>query len=184
MMHEFPRLPEYAPAVAGVRPKSRRFVKAVPPQPLGRPLRGVLFDMCNILYDDTVWRRWVLQLLSRLGLTTNYCSFFRLWDRDFLDDVHTGRRQFREAFAGFLRCVGLTTGQINEVEAASHARRRHLEKHTRPLPGVRHTLWGLHQAGFVLGLVCDSEHSSSELRSGCSDSASKSCFRRWFRRSI
>ena len=165
MTHEFPRLPELAPAVADVRPKSRRYVKAVPPQPLARPLRGVLFDMCNILYDDTVWRRWVLQLLGKMGLYTNYCSFFRLWDRDFLDDVHTGRREFREAFESFLRCAGLSGGQIDEVEAASHARRRHLEKHARPLPGVRHTLWRLHQAGFVMGLICHSEHPATELRS-------------------
>lgn len=165
MAHEFFRLPELVPAVADVRLKSRRYLKAVPPQPLARPLRGVVFDMCNILYDDTVWRRWVLQLLGRLGLYTNYCSFFRLWDRDFLGDVHTGRREFREAFESFLRCAGLTSGQINEVEAASHARRRHLEKHARPLPGVRHTLWRLHQEGFVMGLVCDSEHPAAELRS-------------------
>jgi beta-phosphoglucomutase-like phosphatase (HAD superfamily) len=164
MTHDFPRLSELIPTMADIRPKSRRYVKAVPPQPLRRPLRGILFDMCNILYDDTVWRRWVLQLLGRLGLYTNYHSFFRLWDRDFLDDVHTGRRDFREAFGAFLRCAGLSPGQINEVEAASHARRRHLEKHARPLPGVRHTLWRLHQAGFIMGLVCDSEVPSSELR--------------------
>ncbi len=164
MAHEFNRFPDLVPVVADVRAKSRRYVKAVPPQPLTRALRGVLFDMCNILYDDTVWRRWVLQLLGKMGLYTNYCSFFRLWDRDFLDDVHTGRREFREAFGSFLRCAGLSNGQINEVEAASHARRRHLEKHARPLPGVRHTLWRLHQAGFVMGVVCDSEHSATELR--------------------
>ena len=102
------------------------------------------------------WGRW--------GFTTNYFSFFRLWDRDFLADVHTGRREFREAFESFLRCVGLSAGQIDEVEAASHARRRHLEKHARPLPGVRNTLWRLHQAGFVMGLLCDSEHPTAELR--------------------
>lgn len=164
MTHEFTRLSQLIPPVAGVRPKSRRYLKAVPPQPLARPLRGVLFDMCNILYDDTVWRRWILQLLGKMGLHTNYCSFFRLWDRDFLDDVHTGRREFREAFESFLRCAGLSAGQIDEVEAAGHARRRLLESHARPLPGVRQTLWRLHQAGFALGLVCDSEHSAVELR--------------------
>jgi HAD superfamily hydrolase (TIGR01509 family) len=164
MTHGFPRLPELVPSVAHVRPKSQRYLKSVPPQPLDRALRGVLFDMCNVLYDDTVWRRWVLQLLGKMGLYTNYCSFFRLWDRDFLGEVHTGKRVFREAFESFLLCAGLSVGQIDEVEAASHARRRHLEKHARPLPGVRHTLWRLHQEGFVMGLICDSEHSAAELR--------------------
>jgi HAD superfamily hydrolase (TIGR01509 family) len=125
---------------------------------------GVLFDMCNILYDDTVWRRWVLRLLSRLGLSTNYCSFFRVWDRDYLDEVHRGERDFRQAFAAFLRCAGLSGGQIDEVEAAGHARRRHLEDHCRPLPGVRNTLWRLHQLGFVLGVISNSEHPAAALR--------------------
>jgi phosphoglycolate phosphatase-like HAD superfamily hydrolase len=121
--------------------------------------------MCNILYDDTVWRRWVLMLLSRLGLSTNYCSFFRLWDREYLEEVHRGRRDFRQAFASFLQDAGLSSGQIDEVEAASHARRRQLEAHSRPLPGVRNTLWRLHQEGFAMGVICDSEHPAAELRS-------------------
>jgi FMN phosphatase YigB (HAD superfamily) len=133
-------------------------------QPLHKPVNGILFDMCNILYDDTVWRRWVLLLLTRLGLSTNYCSFFRLWDRDYLEDVHRGQRDFREAFASFLHCAGMSQGQIDEVEAASHARRRQLEAHCRPLPGVRNTLWRLHQEGFVMGGICDSEHTSAVLR--------------------
>ncbi len=134
------------------------------PQPLRKTVEGILFDMCNILYDDTVWRRWVLQLLSRLGLCTNYYSFFRLWDRDYLDEVHRGRRDFRQSFAAFLRCAGLSQGQIDEVEAASHARRRQLEDHARPLPGVRRTLWRLHQEGFAMGVICDSEHPAAWLR--------------------
>ena len=37
------------------------------PSRLATPVRGLLLDMCNVLYDDTVWRRWVLQLLGHLG---------------------------------------------------------------------------------------------------------------------
>ena len=107
----------------GATRHSRRFHRPAQPNPLAKAVSGILFDMCNILYDDTVWRRWVLMLLSRLGLSTNYCSFFRLWDREYLEDVHRGRRDFRQAFASFLQCAGLTPGQIDEVEAASHARR-------------------------------------------------------------
>ena len=102
---------------AGHPPRSAR---------LPEPVRGVLFDACNVLYDDTVWRRWVLKLLCHLGLHTNYCCFFRVWERDYLDEVHRGGRDFCDAFAAFLRSVGLTPGQIDEVQAASQGRRRHL----------------------------------------------------------
>ena len=143
---------------------NRRFRRPIEPIPLAKAVSGVLFDMCNILYDDTVWRRWVLMLLSRLGLSTNYCSFFRLWDREYLDEVHRGRRDFRQAFASFLQCAGLSSGQIDEVEAASHARCRQLEALCRPLPGVRNTLWRLHQQGFAMGVICNSEHNALALR--------------------
>jgi HAD superfamily hydrolase (TIGR01509 family) len=148
----------------GATQRNRRIHHPLQPRSLNKAISGILFDMCNILYDDTVWRRWVLMLLSRLGLSTNYCCFFRIWDRDYLEEVHCGRRDFREAFASFLRSSGLSSGQIDEVEAASHARRRHLEAHTRPLPGVRNTLWRLHQEGFAMGVICDSEHPAAELR--------------------
>jgi len=135
------------------------------PGPIGLPgpVRGVLFDGCNVLYDDTVWRRWVLKLLANLGLHTNYRCFFRVWERDFLDDVHRGRRGFRDAFAAFLRSAGLSSGQIDEVQAACQGRRRHLEAGTRPLPGVKTALGRLHQSGLVLGVICNSEHPASVL---------------------
>ena len=56
-----------------------------------RPIRGLLLDACNILYDDTAWRRWLLRLLMRLGLRTEYGPFFRIFDRDYLDAVYRGR---------------------------------------------------------------------------------------------
>ncbi len=134
------------------------------PARLPGSIRGVLFDMCNVLYDNTVWRRWVLQLLSHLGLHANYRCFFRVWDRDYLDDVHRGRRGFGEAFEAFLRSVGLTPGQIDEVNAACQTRRRHLEASARPLPGVKSTLTRLHQRGIVLGAICNSEHPAGVLQ--------------------
>ena len=134
------------------------------PARLPGPVRGVLLDTCNVLYDDTVWRRWVLQLLTHLGLHTNYHCFFYVWDRDYLDDVHRGRCGFCEAFEAFLRAAGLSRGQIEEVEAACQARRRLLETETRPLPGVRSTLARLHRFGMVLGAIANSDCPARQLR--------------------
>ncbi len=127
------------------------------------PVRGLLFDICDVLYDATVWRRWLLQLLRRLGLQTNYRCFYRVWDRDYLPNVHRGRCEFREAFEAFLSAVGLSRPQIDEVEAACQARRRQLEAEARPLPGVKTTITRLNAAGLVLGTLSDSEHSAIVL---------------------
>ncbi|HUT09766.1 MAG TPA: HAD-IA family hydrolase [Thermoguttaceae bacterium] len=134
------------------------------PARLGGPIRGVLLDMCNVLYDATLWRRWVLQLLTRLGLHTSYRSFFKIWDRDYLDAVHRGQREFCEAFEAFLASAGLSRAQIDEVEGACQARRRILQEGARPLPGVKTTLGRLHKSGFVLGAISNSESPASVLQ--------------------
>ena len=134
------------------------------PARLTGQIRGLLFDMGNVLYDDTVWRRWVLKLLSHLGLHTNYHCFFRIWDRDYLNDVHRGRREFCEAFEAFLLSAGLSRGQIDEVEAACRTRRHQLEAGARPLPGVKTTLKLLHRSNLTLGVLSNSEHSAHALR--------------------
>ena len=131
--------------------------------PLPRPMAGLLFGLDNVLHDATVWRRWLLHLLGRLGVHTHYHSFYGVWDRDFLQDVHRGRRDFCEAFQTFLLSVGLSPAQIDEVEAACKAQRRQLENGARPLPGVKATLIRLHAAGLVLGVLSNSEHRADAL---------------------
>jgi HAD superfamily hydrolase (TIGR01509 family) len=149
------------PRLAGISTAGHRLPR---PTRLPGQIGGVLFDMGNVLYDDTLWRRWVLRLLSHVGLHTTYRSFFRIWDRDYLDDVHRGRREFYEAFEAFLLSAGLSHSQIDEVEAACRARRHQLEADARALPGVKTTLERLHQSGLALGVVSNSEHPAFVLR--------------------
>jgi HAD superfamily hydrolase (TIGR01509 family) len=129
-----------------------------------RLIQGLLFDLGDVLYDATAWRRWLLQLLARLGLHAHYRALFRVWDDEFLDDVHRGRREYSEAFQAFLLSIGLSRAQIDEVQAASQARKRALETHVRPLPGVRSTIERLAARGVTLAVLSDSEQSGEELR--------------------
>jgi len=130
---------------------------------LSRPARGLLFDMGDVLVDATLWRRWLLRVLSRLGLHTNYRSFYHIWDHDFLQDVHRGRREFSEAFGAFLLSAGLSPGQIDEVEAACQTRRSQWEQTARLLPGVKLALAKLHAAGVVMAVLSDSEYPATVL---------------------
>ena len=127
-----------------------------------RPVRGLLFDLGDVLYDATVWRRWLLQLLSRLGLHTHYRAFFHLGDHEYLADVYRGRRDFNEAFRVFLLAAGLSHGQIDEVQAACKARRTECETTARALPGVKTTLRRLHASGIALGVTCNCEHPAAD----------------------
>ena len=71
---------------------SRPAAVAVRPGQLPCEVRGAMFDMCNVLCDETAWRRWILQLLTHMGLKTRPECLFRVWDRDYLDDVNRGLR--------------------------------------------------------------------------------------------
>ena len=131
-----------------------------------RPIRGLLLDLGDVIHDTTVWRRWLVRMLARTGLLgprADYKEFYRVWDREYLGDVHRGRREFCEAFRAFLASLGLTGAQIDEVELACQTRRRLLDADAQPLPGVRATLARLDEAGIVLGVLTDSEYPASVL---------------------
>jgi HAD superfamily hydrolase (TIGR01509 family) len=145
-----------------------------------RGVRGLLFDMGDVLYDATLWRRWLLQVLARMGIHTPYRDFYRVWDRDYLPAVHCGRREYHEAFCTFLTSLGLAHGVIDEIEAASQARRRELIATLRPLPGVRPTLAQLQADGMSLAVLSDSESPAVELRQRLEKLGIDQCFRAVF----
>jgi HAD superfamily hydrolase (TIGR01509 family) len=120
--------------------------------------------MGDILYDATVWRRWLWRLLSHMGIAVDYRCLFELWDRNYLAAVQRGERDYPRAFREFLGSLGLRPGQVDEVEAASHAQRRQLEEHTRAYPGVAPTLDVLRSVGVRLAVLSDSESAADQLR--------------------
>lgn len=147
-----------------------------PSQALART-RGLLFDLDDVLYDATLWRRWLAQLLARLGRGTSYPGMFERWDQGYADTVHRGQQSFDDAFQEFLASLGLTRGQVDEVVAATHARRRELAEAARPLPCVRSTLGRLGEAGFALAVLCDAEHSAPAVREQLAQLGLAECFR-------
>jgi len=135
---------------------------AVPSQQ--QPVAGLIFDLEDVLYDATVWRRWLLQLLSRIGLHAEYHDFFRLWERDFLHDVYLGRCEYWESFRRLLDFVGLSAGRIEEIVAASYVRQRDWEQTIRPLPGVPATLAQLTaDGGTMLAVLTNSDQNEAAL---------------------
>jgi len=132
-------------------------------QPL-RLVSGLVLDAGNILYDDTAWRRWLVRLLARLGLRTEYELFFRILDRDYLDAVYRGLRSFGDAMDSFLISAGLSAGQVEEVHHALDSYRLHCDENDRPLTGVRETIARLHASGVKLVVLCNSEHSGETIR--------------------
>jgi HAD superfamily hydrolase (TIGR01509 family) len=128
-----------------------------------RRVGGLLFDPGDVLYDASLWRRWLFKLLARLGLRTNYRSFFHLWDHEYLADVYRGKRDFHQALETFLLAAGLSRGQIDEVGMACKSRRCQDEAAARPLAGAKATLRAVRASGTVLGVVGNYEHPAAAL---------------------
>jgi len=134
--------------------------------PVGQQLTvaGLIFEMDNVFYDATMWRRWLVRVLVHLGLSVDYRTFYEAWDRQYLPDVYCGRREFEEAFQAFLRASGLSWGTIDELEGASRIWRVAMEAEVRPLPQVIGTLARLTAAGIPLAVLANSAHPSACLR--------------------
>jgi FMN phosphatase YigB (HAD superfamily) len=123
---------------------------------------GILFDVPDVLYDATLWRRWLLTLLARLGVKPSYHEFSRAWEAR-LADVHRGRREFDEALESLLLDYGLSWAQVDEIQAASRIARTRLEQTARPLVGVTRTLAELAASGLALAAWADAPHSAARL---------------------
>ncbi len=130
--------------------------------PRVRPaIDGLIFDTADVLYDATLWPRLLLRLVHRLGVDATYATFSGDWERNYLADVHCGRRQYDEAFESFLLSAGLSWAQIDEVEAASRIERQNLEPNARPLPGVLATIATLCEWRLRLVAWADTPRSAS-----------------------
>ena len=125
---------------------------------------AVVFDSGDVLYDATTWWRWLVQLLGRMGLHTHFESLHCVWRREFLRDVNTGKREYREAFREFLRAVGMNTGQIDETEVSCWPRYESMSVPTRSLVGVGPTLSKLRSSGFKLAVYSHAPHSTARMQ--------------------
>ena len=130
--------------------------------PQAECLRGIVFDVPDVLYDATLPRRWLFQLVTHLGIRVGYQDFCRDWDA-YLVDVHCGRRELAEALESFLLAWGLSWAQVDEIEAASRLQQPNLELGVRPLPGVVRTLDELSKLGLPLVAWADAPHTSAKL---------------------
>lgn len=138
---------------------------------------SLLIDVCGAVFDDSHWRRWLYQLLMKMGMHTNYVAFYRLWEQEYLPHVKVGRADFADTLQRFLLSAGLTTAQSAEVWVAVRARKRAFECDLSPMPGVTGTLRSLQAGGFRLAAMTSTqavEKQLEQLQVG-------SCFERTYR---
>jgi FMN phosphatase YigB (HAD superfamily) len=134
------------------------------PAPLASPpVAALLFDPENVFYDATLWKRWLSQLLARVGVHAPFPEFFARWEEEFRSDVDLGRRDYWDALREFLAQEGLPPAMIAEIFAAAICRRRRIESEIRCLTGIAETLLRLHATGISLAVVSNAPLGSEQV---------------------
>jgi FMN phosphatase YigB (HAD superfamily) len=128
------------------------------------PIRAVVFEPSGVLYDATPRRRWLWQLVTRLGIRLAYADFIRPWEDLFLPPVQCGKKSYSESMREFLTSLGISAADLSEVEAAMPLRGQSLESGVRPLPGVARVLSRLASSGLQIAALCDCSLPSGELK--------------------
>lgn len=139
-------------------------------------IQGWIFETHNVLYDATVWQRWLLHLLSRMGLTTHYDLFFRVWELEFAPRVNTGQIDFKDALAEFLTSTGMSSCHVKEVNLALRAKQKELFSGQRPLLGVVETVAEIARSNCPLAVSADTSLDSTELGTELANLGLTSCF--------
>jgi putative hydrolase of the HAD superfamily len=126
-------------------------------------IRAVIFDMGDILYDATRWRRAMTARLREQGVAIDFPEFVRRWEAK-LVDVYRGQRAYWDALAELLR--ELLSGDASAIETLLAYGRQMAQtvEQREPFPGVVETLALLHRRGLKLAVLSDTEHGEARLR--------------------
>ncbi|MEX2187351.1 MAG: HAD family hydrolase [Pirellulales bacterium] len=135
---------------------------------------GILFDMGDIFFDATPWRRTVSAALAERGVAMDFAEFVRRWEAE-LVPVYLGRKPYWDAFADLLASFSLDAARRDEVTAI--AREKSLAAERRTLfPGVAQTLAELRRRGVKLAVLSDTESREPRVRQRLAALGIEDCF--------
>lgn len=126
------------------------------------PLHGLLFDMGDIFYDATPWRRTITAALVERGIPIEFPEFVRRWEAELMP-VYLGQKPYWDAFADLLGKLALDARQREEIQAIAAEKARAVEQRTL-FPGVAETLAELRRRGLKLAVLSDTESREPRVR--------------------
>jgi len=124
---------------------------------------GLIFDMGDVLFDASLWRRWLTARLRGSGVDITYDRLVDKWEA-LLVDVYKGRSEYWKQFGVLLTSLGLTESQADELAAAARARGRQVRSERRLFDGVEATLAKLKEAGVKMAVLSDTQSGQDRIR--------------------
>ena len=90
---------------------------------------AVIFDMGDIFFDATQWRRALTACLQQEGVAIDYRLFCRRWEAR-LVEVYLGRREYWDAFRELIADFGLSEEVAERVFDFAKAKAAEVEQRT------------------------------------------------------
>ena len=129
--------------------------------------QAIIFDMGDIFFDATIWRKSLIPWINELGADIHYPEFCKQWEAK-LAEVYVGRCEYWDAFANFMSDLGLD--QAGTEQTIAFARNKAAEIEERVLfDGVAETLARLKGAGLKLAVLSDTESRERRVRQRLAD---------------
>ena len=138
-------------------------------------LDGLIFDMGDILFDASLWRRWLTDRLNERGVSITYDQLVERWEA-LLVDVYCGQADYWQRFAQLLANEGLGADAAAALTEEARQKGKELVSDRELFEGVSETLTRLHVAGVKLAVLSDNESGEAGLRGMLADLGIEDCF--------
>lgn len=125
--------------------------------------QAVVFDLGDILYDASRWRRWLHGELSHRGCRLSLPDMVAVWESH-LVLVYRGALAYNAALDGFLSRWIADPADRAEFLRISLAKKAEFESAREPLPDVPETLALLRAGGLRLAVLTDIEVPAAGVR--------------------
>lgn len=126
--------------------------------------KALIFDVGDILYDASVWRKWLAaELNTTFDKPVTYPQLVEAWEHQ-LVDVYKGNAEYWERFRVLMTQFGLSEEQVVQIEASAREKGQAVQVDRVPMPGVPETLKALSNNGVHLVALSDTESGEEGLR--------------------
>lgn len=126
-------------------------------------IRGFIFDIGDVIYDASPWRKWLLRELRAKGVTLNYSQLVARWEA-LLADVYVGQASYWERFDSLLLGLGLKGECASHLKVSAQLHGKNCQVDREPFPRVVETLAELKVRGYRVAALSDTESTAEKVR--------------------
>ena len=126
-------------------------------------IKAMIFDVGDVLFDASVWRRWLAARLQAASVEITYEQLVAKWEL-LLADVYCGRAKYWERFRQLLQSLHLAEDQLETIEREAQQKAVEVQVDRSPFAGVPETLARLQARGIRLIALSDTESGAAKVR--------------------